>query len=76
MANVNSENRRKFLKSGLRSMMLGGIAVVTGILGWREISASDEDNLCVIDLPCRDCSKISGCVYPEAEEQRKITQAK
>ncbi len=66
-----SAGRRGFLKSGLRSLFLGVIACVSGLLGWREIRSSEGGNVCVIVAPCRHCSEFSGCTDPRAAESRQ-----
>ena len=62
------ENRREFLKSGLRSLSVSGIVFVSGILGWRKISSAESDNLCVIKTPCGNCIKYSECNDEKALE--------
>lgn len=66
-----SESRRAFLKSGLRTLFLGGIVFVSGLLGWREIRAAEDENLCAIYSPCRDCSKFTDCIDPKAVESKQ-----
>ena len=61
-----SDGRRGFLKNGLRTLFLGGIACVSGLLGWREIHYSDDENFCAIELPCRYCSVRTDCTDPKA----------
>ncbi|MFC1560896.1 hypothetical protein ACFL4V_00295 [Candidatus Latescibacterota bacterium] len=58
--------RRKFLKSGLRTLLLGGIAFVGGLLGWRELSSAENETVCVITSPCRNCAKYTYCTNPKA----------
>ena len=71
-----SESRRKFLKSGLRTLLLGGIVYVSVFLGWREIRSAEDENLCTIKLPCRDCLKYSDCTYPKAVELKQNIPSK
>ena len=66
-----SNRRRDFLKSGLRTLFLGVIACVSGLLGWRKIRSSEDGNYCVIVAPCRNCSEFSGCTDPKAAESRQ-----
>ena len=61
-----SESKRDFLKSGLRALLGGGIVFISGMLGWREISYSEDEKLCVIVLPCRNCKKLTECTDPKA----------
>ena len=57
----NFINRRDFLKSGLRSGILGIIVFSSGILCWRKIKSADNENYCQLELPCRNCSKLNKC---------------
>ena len=66
-----SSSRREFLKSGLRSLFIGVIACISGLLGWRKIRSSEGGNICVIVAPCRNCSEFSGCTDPRAAESRQ-----
>ena len=66
-----SESRREFVKSGLRTLFLGGIVFVSGLLGWREIRSAEDENLCAIYLPCRDCSEFTDCIDPKAVESKQ-----
>ena len=68
-----NESRRKFLKNGLRTLLLGGIIYICGLLGWREIRSAEDESLCTIKLPCRDCSIYTGCTYPYAVKLKKIS---
>ncbi len=61
-----SDGRRGFLKSGLRTLFLGGIVFVSGLLGWRKIHCSDDENFGTIELPCRYCSVRTDCTDPKA----------
>lgn len=63
-----NESRREFLKSELRTLLLGGIISVSGFLGWRKIHSAEDGNLCAIKLPCKNCSKYTDCPYPKVEE--------
>ena len=72
----NNEDRREFLKSGLRTLSLGGIIYVCGFLGWREIRSAEDENLCIINLPCRDCSKYADCTEPNVVKLRQNISSK
>jgi len=58
-----SHGRRGFLKSGLRTLILGGIVFVCGLLVRREIRAREGENSFARELSCRDCSECTGCIY-------------
>ena len=66
-----SNRRRDFLKSGMRVLLLGVIACISGLLGWRKIRSSECGNYCVVESPCRRCSEFSGCTYSRAAESRR-----
>ena len=53
--------RRDFFKQGARAIVLSGLAFVGITLGRRSITRSGKKTSCVIDLPCRICSKLPGC---------------
>jgi len=55
------KSRREFFKDGLRTVVLSGLAFAGLSLGWRGVSNSGKDSSCMIDLPCRICSKLPGC---------------
>ena len=76
---TNSEKsvgRRELLKGGLRTLLLSGIIYVCGFLGWREIHSAEDENLCIVNLPCRDCSKYTGCTDPIAVKLKQNTSYK
>jgi len=66
-----SVSRREFLKSGLRTLLLGVVLFVSGLLGWREIRSAEDENICVIKSSCRDCSKYADCTNPKIEESKQ-----
>ncbi len=71
-----SHGRREFLKSRLRSLFLGVIACVSGLLGWRKIRSSESGNNCVIEVPCRNCLEFFDCTDPRAAESKQNTPSK
>ena len=66
-----SVGRREFLKRGLRTLFFGGIVFVCGLLGRRKIRSAEDDNICVIELPCRDCSEFTDCTEPKAAKSKQ-----
>ncbi|MEE8604924.1 MAG: hypothetical protein V3S65_06090 [Candidatus Aminicenantaceae bacterium] len=60
------KSRREFMKDGLRTVVLSGLAFAGLSLGWRRASSSGKDSSCIVDLPCRICSQLPGCRKPEA----------
>ena len=65
------KSRRDFLKDGTRAVLLGGFVFSGLFLGWRGRANSGKDVSCPIDLPCRNCSKISRCQEPLARQERE-----
>jgi len=66
-----SENRRKFLKNGLRAFILGVIVFVSGFLGWREMSSGGDKNVCAVETPCNKCSQYPDCKIQKAVELKQ-----
>ena len=65
------KTRREFLKDGLRTSLLSGLAFAGVSLGSRGISRSGKRSSCSIDLPCRICSRLPGCRKPEALDTKQ-----
>jgi hypothetical protein len=61
-----TKNRREFIKTGLRTIVLGSLGYAGLSLGRRRSSGSEEKTSCAIDLPCRICLKLPGCQEQEA----------
>lgn len=67
--NINPEKsarRRDFLKGGLRTLLLGGITFIGGLLRWREVRSAEDETICVIISPCRTCAIYTNCTNPKA----------
>ena len=61
-------NRRDFIDKSGRGILLGGLAVVTGVLiARRQVS---RDAVCTANFQCKNCGKLTGCQLPEAEIER------
>jgi hypothetical protein len=67
------KNRREFIKDGLRTFVLSGLAFVGLSVGWKKASSSKNEMSCAMDLPCRICSRLPGCRKPEAKETRQMS---
>ena len=67
--NDNVQNRREFIISATRKTIFGGLSMVGIALGFRSISA-DEESICEVNLPCRNCFKLGGCNEDKANETK------
>ena len=62
-------NRRNFIDKSGRALLLGALAIVSGVLiARRQVS---RDTNCSANFQCRNCTKLSKCQLPEAEIERK-----
>ena len=68
---LKTKNRREFLKDGLRTALFGGLAFTGLFLGWRGQSRSERESSCLVNLPCRGCSKLPDCQEPRAANARQ-----
>ncbi|HPF51374.1 MAG TPA: hypothetical protein PK335_07345 [Draconibacterium sp.] len=59
-------NRKKFIQSGGRFLLLGGLATISGYLVWnRKVTTT-----CSVSPACSNCGKFESCQLPQAEEVR------
>ncbi len=61
-------NRKKFIELSGRGILLGGLAIVSGVLVSRRQVSLDTN--CSANFQCRNCGKLSKCKLPEAETER------
>lgn len=66
-----TKSRREFLKDGLRAALFGCFAFTGLLLGWKGYSRSGRELSCLVNLPCRDCSKLSDCRESKAINARQ-----
>jgi len=66
-----TKSRREFMKDGLRTVVLSGLAFAGLSLGRRGASSSGKETSCTIDLPCRICSKLPGCQQLKAIDTKQ-----
>ena len=66
-----TRNRREFIRDGLRAALLSGLAFTGLFLGWRGYSGSAKESSCLLDLPCRSCSKLPDCQELKAFDARQ-----
>jgi hypothetical protein len=69
MRNDKIINRRDFIKTSTRGLILGGLTLMTGVLLFREESQGEDR--CNFDFVCGNCSKLKGCKLPEATDYKK-----
>ncbi|MCK4880274.1 MAG: hypothetical protein KAS82_06435 [Bacteroidales bacterium] len=62
-------NRRNFIEKTGRGILLGGLAMVTGVLVSRRQVVRDRQ--CSANFQCKNCRKLSKCQLAEAEMERK-----
>lgn len=73
----NTKDRRKFIKDGLRTVVLSGLAFTSLSLGRRGQQRSGYEESCPIDLPCKICSRLPGCRKPGAvREKLKLEESR
>jgi hypothetical protein len=72
-----TKDRRQFIKDGLRTVVLSGLAFAGLSLGRRSRYRSGYEGSCSLDLPCRICSQLPGCRKPEAiGTKRKVEKSR
>lgn len=60
--------RRDFIDKTGRGLLLGGLAVISGVLVSRRQLSMDTQ--CSANFQCRNCGELSKCQLPEAEMER------
>ena len=68
--NINDKhNRREFLISTARKVVICGLGFVGITLGYKSLN-SDPGRECEVNLPCRKCFKLGSCNEDKAVEKR------
>ena len=62
-------NRRNFIDKTGRTILLVGIAMLSGVLVARKQVVKDRQ--CSANFQCSKCGKLSKCRLPEAETERQ-----
>ena len=62
---IPSAGRRQFLRDGLRYVILGGLAAVSGKLAARQ-GARPAGQVCISAGICRGCAAFEDCGLPQA----------
>jgi hypothetical protein len=60
-------NRKEFLKTGGRILILGGMAATTGYL----VVNQKVDATCSVSSACQKCGQFAKCELPQAIETKK-----
>ena len=64
-----TQDRREFIKTFSRGLILSGLAVISGVLIFRDKGGNDQ---CNFDFVCKNCKKINSCTLPEAADYKKM----
>ncbi|MDQ2178032.1 MULTISPECIES: hypothetical protein [Marinifilum] len=54
--------RRDFLRSGLRGLIIAGLAAISGVFVYRNYTTKET---CEFTTPCQDCKQLKSCKKPE-----------
>lgn len=68
-------DRREFLRTSLRRLMLAGLGMLGGSLLLRKASP-DASHVCINDGICRGCRAFSDCILPPAASAKQQINAK
>jgi hypothetical protein len=74
-----TDDRRQFLKGGLRAILFGGIVYAGGLLGLRKCRSSGDDTEYEFELlwrKCGNCGKRIVCTDPKALKLKQDIQTK
>jgi hypothetical protein len=63
-------NRKEFLKTGGRILILGGMAATTGYL----VVNQKVDATCSVSSACQKCGRFAKCELPQAIETKQAQQ--
>jgi len=63
-------NRKEFIKTGGRFLILGGMAATTGYL----VANQKVDTTCSVSPACQKCGQFSSCELPQAIDNKKDVQ--
>jgi hypothetical protein len=67
----SSAGRRQFLRDGLRYIILGGLAAVSGKLAARQ-AARPAGQVCISAGICRGCEAFEDCGLPQALSAKEV----
>lgn len=61
-------SRKEFIIVFFRSIIFGGLTLLSGLLIFRELTDNEE---CRLDFVCRNCRKLKNCDIPEAIQYKQ-----
>ena len=64
------QDRREFIKTLSRGLIVSGLAVISGVLIFRDKNGKNDQ--CNFDFVCKNCKKINSCTLPEASDYKKM----
>ena len=70
------QDRRRFIKSCLRLAACSGLLITGAMLGSRDKRVGATADECVLSIPCKGCTKFSGCGLSRAQEIKKSARGK
>jgi hypothetical protein len=62
-------NRREFIKTSARTVLLGGLVLGSGYLIFREKPGNTD--ACNFDFACKSCKRLTSCNLPETKTQKQ-----
>ncbi len=65
-----TQDRREFIKTFSRGLILSGLAVISGVLIFRDNKGGNDQ--CNFDFVCKKCKNLNSCSLPEATDYKKI----
>lgn len=60
--------RRDFLRSGLRGVIIAVLAAISGVFIYRNYTTQET---CEFTHPCKDCKSLNSCSKPEGLKYKK-----
>ena len=64
--------RRDFLRSGLRGLIIAGLAAISGVFVYRNYTTQET---CEFTTPCQDCKSLKNCQKPEGIKYKRDQKA-
>jgi hypothetical protein len=64
--------RRDFLRSGLRGLIIAALAAISGVFIYRNYTTKET---CEFTHPCQDCKSLNKCQKPEGLKYKRDQKA-